>query len=43
MDIKAVMVEMGRAAREAASIVAAANVAQRNDALLQIRQALAAD
>ncbi|MEK9623650.1 MAG: aldehyde dehydrogenase family protein, partial [Halieaceae bacterium] len=43
MDIKAAMAEMGRAARDAARIVAAASVAQRNDALLQIRQALAAD
>ena len=43
MDIKASMAEMGRAARDAARIVAAASVAQRNDALLQIRQALAAD
>mgnify|MGYP001376168707 CR=1 FL=1 len=43
MDIKAAMAEMGRAARDATRIVAAASVAQRNDALLQIRQALAAD
>lgn len=43
MDIKAAMAEMGRAARDAARVLAAASVAQRNDALLQIRQALAAD
>ena len=38
MDIKAAMAEMGRAARDATRIVAAASVAQRNDALMQIRR-----
>ena len=37
------MVEMGRAARAAARIVAASSVEQRNEALLQIRVALADD
>ena len=41
MDIQATMVEMGRAARAAARIVAASGVEQRNEALLQIRVALA--
>ena len=41
MDIQATMVEMGRAARAAARIVAASGVEQRNQALLQIRVALA--
>ncbi|MEC8112927.1 MAG: gamma-glutamyl-phosphate reductase, partial [Pseudomonadota bacterium] len=43
MDIQATMVEMGRAARAAARIVAASSVEQRNEALLQIRVALADD
>lgn len=37
------MTEMGRAARAAARVLAASNVDQRNDALLQIRAALSAD
>ena len=41
MDIQAAMVEMGRAARAAARIVAASDVEQRNEALLQTRVALA--
>ena len=41
MDIQATMVEMGRAARAAARIVAASDVEQRNEALLQTRVALA--
>ena len=43
MDIQTVMMEMGRAARAAARVVAASTVEQRNDALLQIRAAIAAD
>jgi len=37
------MTEMGRAARAAARVLAASNVDQRNDALLQIRATLSAD
>ena len=43
MDIQTVMMDMGRAARAAARVVAASTVEQRNDALLQIRAAIAAD
>ena len=43
MDIQTIMMEMGRAARAAARVVAASTVEQRNDALLQIRAAIAAD
>ena len=43
MDIQTVMMDMGRAARAAARVVAASTVEQRNDALLQIRAAMAAD
>ena len=43
MDIQTVMMDMGRAARAAARVVAASSVEQRNDALLQIRAAMAAD
>ena len=43
MDIQTVMTDMGRAARAAARVVAASTVEQRNDALLQIRAAIAAD
>ena len=43
MDIKVAMAEMGRAARDAARVVAAASVEQRNQALVEIQQALASD
>ena len=43
MDIHTVMVDMGRSARAAARVVAASTVEKRNDALLQIRAAIAAD
>ena len=43
MDIQTVTMDMGRAARAAARVVAASTVEQRNDALLQIRAAIAAD
>ena len=43
MDILTVMMDMGRAARAAARVVAASTVEQRSDALLQIRAAIASD
>ena len=43
MDITVAMAEMGRAARDAARVVAAASVEQRNQALVEIQQALASD
>ena len=43
MDIRVAMAEMGRAARDAARLVAAASVDQRNQALVEIQQALAFD
>lgn len=43
MDIQTVMMNMGRSARAAARVVAASTVEQRNDALLQIRAAIASD
>lgn len=43
MDLKVAMAEMGRAARDAARVVAAASVEQRDEALLQIQQALASN
>ena len=43
MDITVAMAEMGRAARDAARVVAAASVEQRNHALVEIHQALASD
>ena len=43
MDIRVAMAEMGRAARDAARVVAAASVEQRNQALVEIQQALASD
>ena len=43
MDIKVAMTDMGRAARAASRLVAAASVKQRNRALVEIQQALAAD
>ena len=43
MDIQTVMMDMGRSARAAARVVAASTVEQRNDALLQIRAAIASD
>ena len=43
MDIEVAMAEMGRAARDAARVVAAASVEQRNQALVEIQQALASE
>ena len=43
MDIQAAMTEMGRSARAAARVLASSSVEQRNEALLQIRAAIAAD
>ena len=43
MDAQAMMTEMGRSARVAARLLASSSVEQRNDALLQIRAAIAAD
>jgi glutamate-5-semialdehyde dehydrogenase len=43
MDIQAAMTEMGRSARTAARVLASSSVEQRNEALLQIRAAIAAD
>ena len=43
MDIQTAMREMGRSARAAARVLAASSVEQRNEALLQIRAAIAAD
>jgi len=43
MDIQVAMTEMGRSARAAARVLASSSVEQRNDALLQIRAAIAAD
>ena len=43
MDIRVAMEEMGRAARGAARLVAAASADQRNQALVEIQQALASD
>ena len=43
MDIQTAMREMGRSARTAARVLAASSVEQRNEALLQIRAAIAAD
>ena len=43
MDIRVAMAEMGRAARDAARLVAAASADQRNQALVEIQQALASD
>ena len=43
MDAQAVMKQMGRLARAAARVLASSSVEQRNEALLQIRAAIAAD
>jgi glutamate-5-semialdehyde dehydrogenase len=43
MDIQAAITEMGRSARTAARVLASSSVEQRNEALLQIRAAIAAD
>jgi len=43
MDIQVAMTEMGRSARAAARVLASSSVEQRNEALLQIRAAIAAD
>jgi len=43
MDIQAAMTEMGRSARAAARVLASSSVERRNEALLQIRAAIAAD
>ena len=43
MDIQAAMTERGRSARAAARVLASSSVEQRNEALLQIRAAIAAD
>ena len=43
MDIQAAMTEMGRSARTAARVLASSSIEQRNEALLQIRAAIAAD
>ena len=43
MDIQAAMTEMGRSARAAARVLASSSVDRRNEALLQIRAAIAAD
>ena len=43
MEVQAVMTEMGRSARAAARVLASSSVEQRNEALLQIRAAIAAD
>ena len=43
MDIQAAMMEMGRSARAAARVLASSSAEQRNEALLQIRAAIAAD
>jgi len=43
MEVQAVMSEMGRSARAAARVLASSSVEQRNEALLQIRAAIAAD
>jgi len=43
MDAQAVMTEMGRSARAAARVLASSSVEQRNEALLQIRAAIAAN
>ena len=43
MDAQAVMTQMGRLARAAARVLASSSVEQRNEALLQIRAAIAAD
>ena len=43
MDIRVAMAEMGRGARDAARLVAAASADQRNQALVEIQQALASD
>ena len=43
MDIRAAITEMGRSARAAARVLASSSVERRNEALLQIRTAIAAD
>ena len=43
MDIRAAITEMGRSARAAARVLASSSVERRNEALLQIRAAIAAD
>jgi glutamate-5-semialdehyde dehydrogenase len=43
MDVQAVMTEMGRSARAAARVLASSSVERRNEALLKIRAAVAAD
>ena len=43
MDIQVAMTEMGRSARAAARVLASSSVEQRNEGLLQIRAAIAAD
>ena len=43
MDAQAVMKQMGRLARAAARVLASSSVEQRNEALLQIRAAIATD
>ena len=43
MDAQAVMTQMGRSALAAARVLASSSVEQRNEALLQIRAAIAAD
>ena len=43
MDARAVMKQMGRLARAAARVLASSSVEQRNEALVQIRAAVAAD
>ena len=43
MDIQVAMTEMGRSARAAARVLASSSVERRNEALLQIRAAIAAD
>ena len=43
MDAQSVMTEMGRSARAAARVLASSSVEQRDEALLQIRAAIAAD
>jgi len=43
VDIKVAMAKMGRAARDAARVVAVASAEQRNQALVEIQRALASD
>ena len=43
MDVQTVMTEMGRSARAAARVLASSSVERRNEALLKIRAAIAAD